>query len=328
MKNRLRLALLGAGKITGFHVPAARRAGFEVTAVAARPGSGSPRVLADQFDIPRVHDGVDALLADRGGWDALLVAVPVPALLDVLQRSMASGAPVLVEKPAALRSADLAPLLDDRCPVMVAYNRRFYPGVQAARAELRARPPALGSLTLPERIAGWGGAESDPEALLPHFANSVHAFDLVQFLFGRLDVVHTERVVGVDGQVPSLVSTLRSARGDVVQVLANWGTPTNMTVTIDWPGRRLELRPLEHLTVYDALEVVEPSQAVPIRSYRPRVADQVPLRGDDVDYKPGFVAQLREFMAMCRGEPVTSGATLRDAAEALRLAEELVATTW
>ena len=32
------------------------------------------------------------------------------------------------------------------------------------------------------------------EPLFPHFSNSVHGLDLLQFLFGRLEVVHTERL--------------------------------------------------------------------------------------------------------------------------------------
>jgi predicted dehydrogenase len=328
MTAPLRLALLGAGKIAEFHVPAARRAGFEVVAVAARPGSTTPAALAERHGIPRVFDGAEALLAARDEWDALLISVPVPDLLSVLERSLEAGAPVLVEKPVALRSRDLDSLAGRDLPVMVAYNRRFYPGVQAAREELRVGPPALGALTLPEGITGWAGPDGDAEPLYLHFSNSVHGLDLLQFLFGPLEVVHTERLPLRDGSVPGLVATLRSERGDVVQVLVNWGTPTNTAVTVDWPGRRLELRPYEHLVVYDAMQVVDPTDDVPIRTYRPQVAAQVPLTGDDVEFKPGFVGQMQAFASLCGGGDPGPGASLADAASVLRLAEGIVGTTW
>ena len=84
----------------------------------------------------------------------------------------------------------------------------------------------------------------------------------------------------------------------------------------------MELRPYEHLVVYDAMQVVDPTDDVPIRTYRPQVAAQVPLTGDDVTFKPGFVGQMRAFAAMCAGGDPGPGATLADAASALRLAEE------
>src|SRR5690606_2606189 len=81
-----RLALLGAGKIAQFHVPAARAAGWDVVAVATRPGSRTPGELAAAHDIPTVLDDLDALLDARDSWDGLLITVPVPDLLAALER--------------------------------------------------------------------------------------------------------------------------------------------------------------------------------------------------------------------------------------------------
>ena len=84
------------------------------------------------------------------------------------------------------------------------------------------------------------------------------------------------------------------------------------------------LRPLEIGTVYEGMEVIEPTRENPLRVYRPRESARVALTAEDFKFKPGFLAQARALAALVHGEDPGPAARLEDAHAALHLAEELV----
>lgn len=318
-RSRLRVAIIGAGAIAEFHAPALREAGFELGGVCSRPGSASVADFAVRHGIPQVFDGAERLLAEAGAWDALVVTAPTGRIVELLELALTLDVPVLVEKPVALRSEPLVPFLGRDLPVLVGYNRRFYRTAAVVHEEVVSGPPVLATLTLPETLEGAVGEEPF-EAF---FTNSVHGLDLALWVFGPLEVEQAKRVTADDGGVVAIAALLRSARGDVVQFIGNWGAPANFALTVDRPGRRLDLRPFEAMTIYEGMEVVEPSPETPIRSYRPQVSGTVALDEVDLRFKPGFVAQARALGALCHGASPAPGARLEDAHAVLVLAEKL-----
>src|SRR5262245_19268943 len=108
------------------HAPAFLETGFEITAVCARPNSDRAQQFAQKHGVRRVFESAAQLLAARDEWDALLIAVSTDSTLEILRAALPLKAPILVEKPIALRSDALAPLRFGHPQVLVAYNRRFY----------------------------------------------------------------------------------------------------------------------------------------------------------------------------------------------------------
>jgi predicted dehydrogenase len=327
----MRVGVIGVGEISHWHVRALRAAGLAVAAVSARPGSARLRPFAERHAIPRAVDDWRALVAEASALDALVVATPPDATPDVLAAVLETGCPVLVEKPvawSAARVAALAARAHER--VVVGFNRRFYRPVRAARDEVRAGPPVLAHLALPESVRApeGGDAARDRRRLRPFFDNAIHGIDLLRFCFGELRVEAVRRLEGPDGPggVPAGVAALLvSARGDVVQVGGAWGAPANYALTIGRRGRRFDLLPFEVGTAYEGMEVVEPSDACPIRRYVPRPVERVGLEPRDLAEKPGFVAQAEVLRGLLEGRPLPpEAATLHDASAALALCEELV----
>lgn len=278
--KRLRLALIGAGKIAHDHARAFLAAGFDLAAVCARPGSPRSRELARRFGIPLVFDEVDALLAARERWDALLIAVSPEASLEVLAAAAKTGAPILVEKPVALRSQELRPLLGRDLPVLVGYNRRFYKtAAQARRAVAESDCAFLAHVMLPEAVSPAEGGEGTGR-LRPFFTNSTHGLDLIRYVFGEVDLCHVERI-GRGGKVAGIAALLRArTTGSVIQLTANWGAPVNFSFGLYRQGYSFEMRPLEVGVIYDGMEVREPTPRRPVRTYTPRAARRLAARRD------------------------------------------------
>ena len=322
--NNLHLAIVGCGDIAEFHAPAFREAGFELSAVCSKYGSNRLQPFASRHEIPLAFDKLEDLLNARKTWDGLLIAVPADVTLDILNLCIASDAPILVEKPVAMRSRDLLPLIHRELPIIVGYNRRFYPTVWEARRMVLSAGPLLAHLEIPDLISTPRETVDDPDYLNLFFTNSVHGLDLARYVFGDLIVEHVQHVTNPSGTILGLAGMMRNDAGSVVQFTANWGAPANFSLTLDRPGYRLDLRPFEVATIYQGMEVREPTPNSPLRTYAPKRVGGIDLEEVDHKFKPGFVEQAKAFAAMIRGEDPGPAARLEDACAALQLAERLI----
>ena len=324
---RPRLAFVGCGDVAEFHAKACHVAGFDLAAVCSRPGSRRLRPFAERHGIPLVFEQISELIRARDEWDGVLIAVPVDATLEILHRTLEADAPILVEKPVAWRSKDLQPLIHRGLRVIVGYNRRFYRTVQVARQEVVGGPPLIGHLSLPEAVRSPMQPADDPSYLKPFFGNSVHGLDLARYVFGDMRVIQVERLTNSNGVIRGLVAMLATDRGDFLQFTANWQAPANFSLTLDLPGRRLQMLPFERATIYEGMEVKEPDGTSPIRSYVPKLSQEIDLDEVDHRFKPGFVMQAQAFTALIRGEEPGPAARLEDAHADLELAEQLAGQT-
>lgn len=321
MTDQARLAIIGSGEIAGFHVAAARRAGFVVENVAARPNSTTAKLFAEKFEIPHVWSDPSDLIRESNLWDAVILAVQTETMVPLLELAMETGKSILAEKPVGLTSGALSHLVDTSAPVMVGFNRRFYTPVQAAKEFVEIGGPCLMHLELPEDVPidqNTGFRDLRSVRL-----NSVHGFDLVNYLASGLEIVEVHHVQTVGKKRGGLV-VLRSARGDVCSISANWNAPANFSLAIDRDGERFELRPLEYGAIYRGMRVVEPTTETPIRKYLPQRVEEVLPDQDSINFKPGFVAQCRALLDLTGGKRSSIAANLSDAKSALEIAESIM----
>lgn len=326
----LRIGMIGCGAIAGFHVPALREAGFEIVSISGRPESERAPRFAEENGIADVCQDPDELLSKAADFDGMVICTPISPTANLLRRAMDTGIPVLVEKPVAYASDELEDLAESADRVLVGYNRRFYASAIRAREEVRSADSAgiLAQLVLPEGVRPPDRPEDNPNYLMPFFANSVHGLDLARFVLEDLGITHVDRTYNGGGALTGLAASLTTESGAVLQFTANWGASANFSFTIDRSGRRYEMKPLEIATIYEGMDVVDPTPEVPIRSYQPRVVDRVDFTPDDLTFKPGFVAQARAFAEMIQGRDPGTGATLADAFAVLKLAEQLAGQTY
>lgn len=323
-----RVGLIGAGIIAEARVPALRAAGLEVAAVAARPGSPNVAPFAAKLGVAQTFDDWRELLA--APFDALVISTWPDGTPEVLEAALELGVPTLVEKPVAWNSAAHRRLLArPHSQVIVGYNRRFYPMVQAARAEAQGGPPLIAQLTLPTNVVLLD--RPDPTgASLQEFFESVSALglDLTRFVLGDLRVDHVSRLRDGVGNLVGLAALLSTARGDILQLACPWGSAANYSLSLSRHGRRFELLPFEVGSSYAGMEVHPPSDEYPIRRYLPKLQGRINLDGEDLRHKPGFFGEARVLRAMVEGQaPPPFVARLEDAAAVTRLCEELTGVT-
>ncbi len=319
--------MIGCGRIAKFHVAAMTEAGLEITAVSGSPGSTNAVDFAKKYEIPIACENPIELLALDSELDGVLICTSVPPMLELLNRALDTNLPVLVEKPVAYNSESLNPFIDFSDSILVGYNRRFYQSTIRARNDLYEKSDVLGQLVVPEGIKVPKTDSSDQTYLKPFFANSVHGLDLARSILGDLSLRHVERMYNGVGALTGIAAILVADSGAVLQFNANFGAPANFALTLDHASRRYDLKPFEIGTVYEGMDIVDPTPMTPIRQYLPRTVESINPLPEDLNFKPGFVAQARAFAALITGENPEHAARIKDAHKVLCLAENIAGTT-
>ena len=135
------------------------------------------------------------------------------------------------------------------------------------------------------------------------YANSIHLMDYLRTLC-RGSVKKITPITPWTPQTPAYVlAAVEFDSGDVGLYESTWNGPGPWTVTVNTPGRRWELRPLEQAKFINAGE---------------RNLNDVPQTDADKNFKPGFHRQAEEVVKAMRGKP-SRAATLASAIETMRL---------
>ena len=325
MANRpKKLALIGAGDIAKFHIPALRASGLEIIHCASRFNSKTVEQFASTHNIKNVWRNPIDLAASHDQWDGVVISTPTSATLKLLEKVMESGKPVLVEKPVATSSTALeAYAKSSPTNVIVAYNRRHYSSVQLAQNFVSSRKMVRATMTLPENVFP---KTNNPFYLIHE--NSVHGLDMLNYIFGPMQLEHLSNA-NSNNQFFGRHALLRSKTGHLISLSMNWNAPGNFTLSIDDAIERLDLIPFEKFQRYKGMNVIEPNNEYPIRRYAPNllhsgsVFDTTPP-----EIKPGFFGQAYEFSRLFEGNPAKVSANLTDAYNAQLLAEQLMGSVF
>ena len=126
--RKLRVALIGCGLISLYHLRAWRSAGVEIVAVCDTDRSKA-EARAKEFDISRIYSDAADMFA-HGGFDAVDIAASVNAHAPMVRMAANFGVHVMVQKPMCATVEEAKALVDevgDRVRFMVHENYRFRP---------------------------------------------------------------------------------------------------------------------------------------------------------------------------------------------------------
>ena len=220
-----RISLIGGGSFArATLIPALQAAGAELAAVATEGGLSAADV-ATRFGFERAAASVDEILADES-VSGVVIATRHSTHAALTATALRAGKAVLVEKPLALASEELADVesaLASSGVLMVGFNRRFAPLAERLRHELEG----LAGRVLVARVnAGplapdhWLHDPQDGGGRL--LGEGCHFVDLLAWLSGSpprsvhaFAVAHRERPLECSD---SIVATIRFASGDVASL--------------------------------------------------------------------------------------------------------------
>ena len=137
MANSVRVAVLGAGSAAQVvHLPILKRLRDVELVGLADSQERMAQTIAERFEIPEVAESLDSL-AERVGFDAVLVCVPNHVHEDAVMSALGHGAHVLCERPLTISRESAERLVEAADgagrQLLVANNHRFRYDVRAIR---------------------------------------------------------------------------------------------------------------------------------------------------------------------------------------------------
>ena len=314
-----KICIIGAGSIAPFHIEAALGAGFELYAICARPNSNRARILYEKYNFSRYISDLSEIQYFKP--DAISILSNSENLVEIFKKVSILKIPILIEKPVANSIYDYPNDIDLDCDqTLVGYNRRFYSSIQSVKKHLTLAEPIYSNWTISEL-----SNHSDSESYLRIKSireNVVHILDLLAYLFGPVSKLSTERCFDEIG-IKAISTLIKFKSGACATVNISFNLPDLYEGKIATSSAVFTLKPIEQLTQRSEIEIIEPKEESKARIYKTRGPiwniDKI-----DLQFKPGFYKQYLELKGLVNNTPRSIGASLRDAKNALTLAEALL----
>ncbi len=318
---KLRIGIVGLGRIAPAHIRAVKRAGdlAELVAFVSRRGDHAA-VLAQQHHVPRVYASLDEVLA-ADAVDALVLCSPNHLHAAQAVACARAKRHVLVEKPLANSVAEADAMIaaadEHGVVLMVAQCRRFTEAVRQARERLEAIGPIRSIVhTLAVHFPGlatnwWTSAESTGGLVLG--LNGPHVVDTICWFFG---------------QRPTRV------QATAVRHNQEWEGEDEAALLLDFPGGGIGVGHLSFNAAHGVNErfVVGGRGTLHLTNEtRLAVNGQVvvdEVYGPYLEGGPNFDAQMREFLTAIRDgrTPIASASEVRASVEVLEAARRAIRT--
>ena len=307
--SQLTILLVGSGPMAVEYAKIFKSLGITPTVVGR--GKPSAEKFISETGLPVSLGGIDAWLADTSNElpERAVVAVGEKWIGCTAKTLMDRGVRhLLLEKPGGHDAADIravhAKAKETGAAVYVAYNRRFYAAVEAARKIIQEEDGGVTSFNF--EFTEWGhviSAIEKEEGVKEQWflSNSTHVIDLAFYLGGTPAELSTYSTGRLDWHPTASVfaGAGRTSGGAIFSYQANWEAPGRFSVEMLTRKHRLILRPLEKLQIQKigsvSVEMVEIDDSL------------------DINFKPGLYKQLEAFV----GERTDRLPTISDQVEML-----------
>jgi len=203
---------------------------------------------ATRYPGARVAADIDAMLADES-LDAVVIATPVPTHHELAKRALEAGKHVLVEKPPAMRAAEMDELValahDRDLVLMPGHLLLYHPGVQKLKELID--DGALGEvLCVYGNRQNLGIVRTNENAL---WSLGVHDLSVILYLLDEEpeDAVAYGRDFLTEGVEDVVFSYLRFPSGKIAHMHLSWLDPHKM--------RRMTVVGREKMVVFDDMEL-------------------------------------------------------------------------
>lgn len=285
-----KISLIGAGPMAVAYATALKDMDCEVFVVGR--GDKSAKAFKDKTGLDVRTGGLEDYLASGESLpNHAIVSTPVDALAPNTKALIAAGIKnILVEKPAGLTPEETQDLSDfaaaNDAQVYVAYNRRFYASVMAAKNLIQQDGGAT-SLRMEFSEFAFRIKDVPTAAHIKSqwlYANSTHVLDMGFFLAGYPESISGMQAGSLDWHPAGSQFVGHGAleNGALFSYHADWDAAPRWMVEVMTPKRTLMFNPLEKLNE---------------RSPEGFAISPVELEDDlDTRYKPGLFAQTEAFL--------------------------------
>ncbi len=280
----MNVGYIGSGPLSNFHIPALKNNRFNIKALGTTENSESSRKLCEKYEL------IDKYC--KGGWeevlnfdlDAFVICIKIENTLDILEKILEKGKPILVEKPISFSLKALERIKKNRFKdnIFVAYNRRYYKTCIELRELCKNSAGGTVLVNIPDSEYG----------IKQFIANGCHMVNLTRYLLGDFEIVN--KIIKPNSKKNDVDYFAALCKNEKWTIVFNAHSliPSNFSISINTDKNVFDLKPIEKLTIYEGMEIIEPTKEEPLRKYVPKVKYSFT---EDSLYKPGFDLMYKNF---------------------------------
>lgn len=232
--------------------------------------------------------------------DAVIVTASWFSIDKIILSLLEYNTPCFIEKPIALSSKKVKKIIDiidnQKTHIQIGYNRRFYNYNKELIKYIKNNPVRSVIVEIPELIDPSDNKKVDQFIWLE---SSTHVLDLMKYYFGDYYIKSNSKTKFINSKYFDTFNLLLSSKyGFPIHLIANWNTPSNFAITINFNNTIIKISPLEFAYLYKGFDIVEPTIDSPIRKYNPKIIKEYYCSSKEDLFKPGFLNQYKYFLGI------------------------------
>ena len=313
----LKISVVGAGGMAEEHIKVLRSLpDVEISGIFSRTKTRAKN-LAERYGIGLVAESIEDLF-EKTGANGLIVAVSEVSCESILTEAIKFPWKIFSEKPIGLSMGSTKRINALRksysAEIFVAMNRRSFPSTEAALIEVGSvvGKRVVTIIDQEDPISAMQSGRDQEVTDKWHFANSIHLIDLF-FKFCRGNVTKVENLIpwrdGYEAKVTHSIICFES--GDIGIYHSIWNAPGPWSLSVELPTKRLEMRPLENLT---------------LQNYPKRDTVQIIQHDKSHKFKCGFLTQMNSFCHFLKSGEDGELVSLNQYLRSVELTEKLYET--
>ena len=287
MDGKKKIAIIGGGYMAIEHIKAFKDIkSVELVGIFNRT-KAKAESISNEFSIKKIYDSISDLYLNTKA-DLVVIAVSEIVIKEVCIEAFNFPWALLVEKPIGLNLKDASFLnalaSKNSLKVFIALNRRHYSSTKYAIEELRENSELRVVQVYDQESPSIAYKNGTPKIITENwmYANSIHIVDYFS-IFCRGDLLDVNNICKWERDKPSYVlSKLTFSSGDIGIYNAIWEGPSPWVVSINTPSKRLEMKPLEQIS---------------IQNYGSRKSTSISIDDWDLKFKPGLRRQAEEIVS-------------------------------
>ena len=287
----MRIGYIGSSAISNFHLEALKKNGFNITAIGTTKNSKRCLEFSNSNNLQNYfcNEGWEGVLSKE--LDAYFICVKVTPTLDILKAALKKNKPIFVEKPIGWKPSELYQILNHKNinNVFVGFNRRFYQVTNILKKICEESSGGTILVNIPESDYG----------IKQFISNGCHMINTLMYLIG--DFKLCEKRIKFNSKLEDIDSVSAICKNEKWDILLNYHSqiPSNFSITINADKKVYELKPIEKLSIYEGMDVIEPTKEEPIRKYLPHLSN---VFIEDNKLKPGFYEMHKNFKLFANNE--------------------------
>lgn len=318
MSAKIKICMIGCGKTATKHASSLVDCGFEITHVLNNNNKKRIIEFAKKFKVKNIIEKKNHFFTKNFKVDAFVVVVPPKNLEEYTKRIINLKKPALVEKPLSLNVGFLNKYKNNKL-IMVGFNKRYYKSILEAKKFVKGRKKYSANIVLPESINYFNYKNKKKFILTKHFSNSVHVFDILNWIFGKVILIR-KNVVKSKNKIHGYICLFKDSKNNYINFYSPWNSPENYSISINDGKFLYKISPLEVAKIFNGFDIRLTKKNT--KKYIPKEIKYI--EDEKSSFANGFFLQAKLFSKFCKKNKKIDIPLIKDAYKAQKIANSLV----